>query len=162
MAVGVIVKYTKIVMFLRIKLFLTKIFTINTHTVGLLVIIAIAVSVTYSSAKIIHKNYGIQQQITILKQQNDLQAQININQKLKNQYYNTDAFLELAARRYFNKSSPGERVVLIPESIAKQHAAAPLGPPDKEVYTSSDPWFIKNWRAWADFLSGKPIANKID
>lgn len=149
-------------MFLRIKSFLAKMFTINTHTVGLLVIVAIAVSVTYSSAKIIHKNFVIQQQITILKQQNDLQDQININQKLKNQYYNTDAFLELAARRYFNKSSPGERVVLIPESIAKQYAADSLEEPDKTVYSSSDPWVIKNWRAWADFLSGKPISNKTD
>lgn len=144
-------------MFNRLKIQLIKIFSINTHTIGLLVIVAIAVSVTYSSAKIIHKNYTLQQQITILQQENQLQEQINVNQKLKNQYFTTDAYLELAARRYFNKSAPGERVVLVPETVANKHAAPPLEPKTIEVSINKDPWFIKNWRSWADFLSGKPV-----
>lgn len=148
------------VMFVRLKTQLIKIFSINTHTIGLLVIAAIAISVTYSSAKIIHKNYTLQQQITMLKQQNQLQEQTNVNQKLKNQYYTTDAYLELAARRYFNKSVPGERVVLVPETVAKKHAAPKLDPTTAIISSSKDPWFIKNWRAWADFLSGKPIDNQ--
>lgn len=147
-------------MFTKLKVYLIKIFSINTHTIGLLVIVAIAVSVTYSSAKIIHKNYTLQQQITILQQQNQLQEQINVNQKLKNQYFTTDAYLELAARRYFNKSAPGERVVLVPESVANKHAAPPAEQNTVAIAASKDPWFINNWRAWADFLSGKPVNDR--
>ena len=147
-------------MFNKLKTQLVKIFSINTHTIGLLVIVAIAVSVTYSSAKIIHKNYTLQQQITILQQQNQLQEQINVNQKLKNQYFTTDAYLELAARRYFNKSAPGERVVLVPETVANKHAAPPIKKKTVIISSTKDPWFIKNWRAWADFLSGKPVDEK--
>lgn len=147
-------------MFNRLKIQLVKIFSINTHTIGLLVIVAIAVSVTYSSAKIIYKNYTLQQQITILQQQNQLQEQINENQKLKNQYFTTDAYLDLAARRYFNKSTPGERVVLVPETVANKHAAPPLDQKTIVISSSTDPWFIKNWRAWIDFLSGKTTNDK--
>jgi cell division protein FtsB len=140
----------------KIQTVLHKILQVNAHTLGLIAILAIAISVTYSTAKIIHKNYTLEQEITILRQENSLQEQVNANQKLKNEYYTTDAYLDLAARRYFNRASPGERLVLVPESIAQKF----ITPIPENLGTENSvkpPTIIQNWRQWLDFFSGKPI-----
>jgi cell division protein FtsB len=135
-----------------------KISSIDTRTIGLIAVLIVAISVTYSSAKIIHKNYQLEQQITILQQENALQEQVNSNQKLTNEYYKTDAYLDLAARKFFNKAAAGETLVLVPEEVALRYATAM---PTENPESSSDktPIFIKNWRMWINFLSGKPIDN---
>jgi cell division protein FtsB len=99
-----------------------KISSIDTRTIGLIAVLIVAISVTYSSAKIIHKNYQLEQQITILQQENALQEQVNSNQKLTNEYYKTDAYLDLAARKFFNKAAAGETLVLVPEEVALRYA----------------------------------------
>ena len=140
----------------KIQNTLHKILQVNAHTLGLIAILAIAISVTYSTAKIIHKNYTLEQEITILKQENALQEQVNANQKLKNEYYTTDSYLDLAARRYFNKAAPGERLVLVPDSVAQKF----ITPLPENLDTSENtkpPTVIQNWREWLDFFSGKPI-----
>ncbi|MCU0667072.1 MAG: septum formation initiator family protein [Patescibacteria group bacterium] len=136
--------------------FLHKIFQINAHTIGLIAIVLVAVSVTYSTAKIIHKNYTLEQEISILKQENFLQEQTNTNQKLKNEYFTTDAYLDLAARRYFNRASPGERLVLVPESVANTFIT-PLPKTLDSTTKPQPPTIIQNWRKWIDFFSGNPI-----
>lgn len=140
----------------RIKIIVKNILNIDARTIGLIAVLAVAVSVTYSSAKIIHKNYQLEQQITQLQQENMLKEQINKNQKLKNEYYTTDAFLDLAARRYFNKAAPGETLVLVPKDIAMSYTT-PLPSPADTSNAPKEPSFINNWRLWLDFLSGKPI-----
>ena len=144
----------------KLKSVIHKITSVDAKTIGLIVIVVVAVSVTYSSAKIIHKNYQLEQEITKLQQQNSLQEQINKNQKLKNEYYKTDAFLDLAARKYFNKAAAGETLVLVPEEVAMSRTIP--GPQGTESETTPDttPKFIKNWRLWLDFFSGKPIASE--
>ena len=117
-------------------------------------IVIVALAVTYSTAEIIHKNYMLQQQITELEQQNIILEQKNINQQLQNNYYQTDAYLELAARRYFNKSTPGETLVLVPENVSLSYTKEGTSSPQEN--TSSQPVFIKNWHKWYDFLSGLP------
>jgi cell division protein FtsB len=143
----------------RLHSLFQRLSAIDARTVGLLAILLVAVSVTYSSAKIIHKNYQLEQQITVLQQENALQEQINKNQKLTNEYYKTDAYLDLAARKFFNKAAPGEVLVLVPEEVAMSYTTPP-----KQNDTSSQPRktpeFITNWRKWLDFLSGKPISSE--
>jgi len=140
----------------KIKSLSKKIANIDARTIGLLAILIVAISVTYSSAQIIHKNFLLQQEITKLQQENALQAQINKNQNLKNQYYTTDAYLDIAARRYFNKAAPGEKVYLVPQEVAMANTI-PLPEGTAAGNDDSEPKFIKNWRLWIDFLSGKPI-----
>jgi cell division protein FtsB len=144
----------------KLKNIINKITSIDTKTIGLIIIGVVAISVTYSSAKIIHKNYQLEQEITVLQQQNSLQEQTNKNQKLKNEYYKTDAFLDLAARKFFNKAAPGETLILVPEEVAM---ARTIPMPETTVNTApsaSSPNFITNWRLWMDFFSGKPIASE--
>jgi hypothetical protein len=84
-----------------------------------------------------------------------LQEQINKNQDLKNDYYKTDAYLDIAARRYANKAAPGEQLYLVPKDVALKYVAPP--PNNETPKQNSEPTFVKNWRSWLNFLSGKPI-----
>jgi cell division protein FtsB len=140
----------------KIKALIQKIATIDARTLGLLAMLFVAISVTYSSAKIIHKNYQLEQQITALQQENALQDQVNQNQKLTNEYYKTDAYLDLAARKFFNKAAPGEILILVPEEVAMS-CTTPVPDTSKDGETTQTPTFIQNWRTWLNFLSGKPI-----
>jgi cell division protein FtsB len=140
----------------KIKALIQKIGTIDARTLGLLAMLFVAISVTYSSAKIIHKNYQLEQQITALQQENALQDQVNQNQKLTNEYYKTDAYLDLAARKFFNKASPGEILILVPEEVAMSFTT-PMPDTTDSVSGAKTPTFITNWRTWLNFLSGKPI-----
>jgi cell division protein FtsB len=135
-----------------------KISSIDTRTIGLIAVLIVAISVTYSSAKIIHKNYQLEQQITILQQENALQEQVNSNQKLTNEYYKTDAYLDLAARKFFNKAAAGETLVLVPEEVAMRYTT-PIPDPTNNSSNKNAPTFLTNWRTWINFLSGKPIDN---
>lgn len=140
----------------KVKHYTQKVLSIDSRTIGLIAVLLVALSVTYGSAKIIHKNYGLEQQITELRNKNALQEQINANQKLKNQYYTTDDYLDIAARRFFNKAAPGETLVLVPEKTALSYTTPPPEALSGED-DASTPEFIQNWRIWLDFLSGEPI-----
>ena len=141
----------------KLRELIQKLGTFDTRTFGLLAVLIVAVSVTYSSAKIIHKNYQLEQQITILQQENALQEQVNKNQKLTNEYYKTDAYLDLAARKFFNKAAAGETLVLVPEEVAMSYTT-PVPNAKEEQDSNKTPIFLQNWRTWIDFLSGKPIS----
>jgi len=116
---------------------------------GVMVLLA-----SWSGVTVIETNYELQKEIALLDQQSQLQQLDNVNQKLKNEYYNTDTFLELTARKQFGKGAPGEKLLLVPKSVALAHAkqlpeektSAPTAKSDKS------PAYQKNFNAWMDFL----------
>ena len=128
----------------------------SSRNVGMYLFLIISLSVAWSTARIIQKNYELQKQIVSLSQEVAVQEQENINQRLRNQYYATDAFLELAARRYFLKSFPGERMYAVPKDVALANTK-----PEPENIASAKknakqyPFIIKNWQAWINFFQGK-------
>ena len=73
---------------------------------------------SWSAVKSIQANYNLQKQISELNQQNDLMKMQNDNLRLQNDYYNSDQYLELSARRNFGLASPGEKVIVVPKSVA--------------------------------------------
>ncbi|MCA9350155.1 hypothetical protein H6794_01150 [Candidatus Nomurabacteria bacterium] len=131
---------------------------LSTKNLGLYLFLIVSLSVAWSTARIIQKNYDLQKQITTLSQEVSLQEQINQNQKLKNQYFETDAYLELAARKYFLKGLPGERLYAVPKEVAMSKIK-PM--PTQEQKQSNDlkntPFFIQNWQNWFKFLQGQQL-----
>lgn len=125
----------------------------DTKNLGLYVIFIIALSVTWSSIKIIQKNYELSKQINQLEQEVAIQDQTNKNQKLKNEYYKTDAYLDIAARKYYGKSAPGEKLILIPNDVAEKYihkeAVTPAIP---TVQIRTAPKFVQNWQDWINFF----------
>lgn len=130
------------------------------RNLGLVVFGMIAILVTVSGVKVVQSNYMLQKQIAALQQANEI-AQLKVdNMKLKNKYLETDQYLELAARRHYNKALPGEKLLIVPREIALAHAA-PLpealvaGAATEQASTESQ----SNWSAWMDFLFNRQNAD---
>ena len=123
--------------------------------VGAYIIGLVALSVAWEGAKVVQRNYTLLKQVSVLEQQVEI-AQVKVeNQKLQNEYYKTDAFLELAARQQFNKAAPGEKLLIVPKNIALSKL-----PPDttvKETPVAAVSTHLSNWQAWLQFLSGRAL-----
>ena len=126
--------------------------TFDTKNLGLYAVFIIALSVTWSSVKIIQKNYELDKQINELRQEVAIQDQTNKNQKLKNEYYKTDAYLDLAARKYFGKSLPGEKLILVSADVAEKYVHPEAEPPVAIKTIRTAPKFVQNWQDWINFF----------
>jgi cell division protein FtsB len=125
----------------------------DVRQIGLLLFVVLVLLVTWSGIGVIQANYDLQKQIAGLKQSVDLQALENSNLKLRNEYFNTDQYLELQARRQFGKAAPGEKLFVVPKQVALSHTIAPLPAPAKVTNEEPDkPFYQKNFEAWMDFL----------
>ena len=128
----------------------------DTKNLGLYAVFIIALSVTWSSIKIIQKNYELEKQINQLQQEATIQDQTNKNQKLKNEYYKTDAYLDLAARKYFGKSLPGEKLILVPSEISQKYIHQEAQAQQATAQTvRTAPKFVQNWQDWINFFLHK-------
>ena len=121
---------------------------------GLLAFGVIAILVTWSGVKAVQTNYELQKQISSLTQENQVQQLQNNNLSLTNDYYKTNEFLDLAARRQFGKAAPGEKEYLVPKSVALAHTVSlPQSTTSIKVSdSSSKPSYQKNFEAWIDFF----------
>ncbi len=124
----------------------------DTKNLGLYAVFIIALSVTWSSIKIIEKNYQLEKQINQLQQEVSIQDQTNKNQKLKNEYFKTDAYLELAARKYFGKANPGEKLVLVPADVSQKYIHPEAEPATAKTVIRTAPRFIQNLQDWINFF----------
>jgi cell division protein FtsB len=125
---------------------------IDPKNLGMYVLVVIAVSITWSSIKVIQKNYELEKQITVLQQEVNVLDQQTKNQKLKNEYYKTDAYLDIAARKYFNKAIPGEQLILVPSEVADIYIHRQTADQDEDEAKNNRPQFIQNLQDWIDFF----------
>jgi len=126
----------------------------DVRVLGLVIFGVLVLLVSWSGIQIIQANYDLQKQISQLQQQNEVQQLENTNLKLRNEYYNTDEYLELTARKQFGKAAPGETVLLVPKSVALAHTTAPPTSETK-IKTSTvihKPTYQRNFEAWMDFF----------
>jgi cell division protein FtsB len=129
----------------------------DVRNIGMIAFGVIALLVTWSSVKVVQTNYNLQKQMSAMQQVNDVQKMANENLKLRNQYLNTDAYLELAARRHFNKASPGETLMIVPKEVALAHSIEVPEPKtlfDTTAVTdeASGNKLQRNFNSWLDFL----------
>lgn len=126
--------------------------------VGFVVFGILVLLVTWSGVAVIESNYELQKQVSKLQQENQVSMLENNNLKLQNEYYNSNQYLELTARRQFGKGQPGEKLLLVPKSVAlkytvdipkeaKQAAATPV---------LEKPLVQRNLESWINFFTHKP------
>ncbi len=132
-------------------------FLSDVRNIGLLIFVLIALLVTWSGVKVVQTNYDLQKQISVMRQENDVKRLANANIELSNQYLQTDHYLELVARKQFNKALPGEKLLIIPRTVAESHTVeVPLRQQDDEPQIeAAGPWYERNFNAWLDFLFRK-------
>jgi cell division protein FtsB len=125
----------------------------DVRVMGFMVFGIILVLVSWSTVGVIQLNYDLQKKVAGLEQQNEVYELENNNLKLTNEYYNTDQYLELTARKQFGRAAPGERMYIVPKNIALQHTVPmPEEQAAGRVETSAKPQYQKNFEAWMDFF----------
>jgi cell division protein FtsB len=125
----------------------------DVHTLGLVAFAVIAVLITWSGIKVIETNYGLQKDIARLQQENEVQKLENRNLELKNEYYKTDEYLDLEARKNFGLAAPGETVLVVPKQVAMKYAgSAQVKGASTDVPNRKIPSYERNFNAWLDFL----------
>lgn len=121
---------------------------------GLIVFGILALLVSWSGLNVIQTNYDLQRQVSELEQENAIMELENNNLKLSNQYYDTDQYLELSARRQFGKALPGEKLVLVPKHVALAHTLDLNSSSDQKAAKpkSTKPTYQRNFEAWMRFF----------
>lgn len=113
----------------------------------------VALLVTWSGVKVVQTNYELDKKISVARQKNEVKRLENENQKLKNTYYQSPQYLELAARRQFGKALPGERLYVVPESVALSKTIEL--PQNEKIAANAEKPKSKpraNFEAWMNFL----------
>lgn len=127
----------------------------DVRNIGMIVFVVVALLVTWSGIKVVQTNYDLQKQISVMRQENDLKKLSNSNLELKNKYLDSDQYLELSARKQYNKALPGEKLLVVPSAVALRHTVDErVEPPtnDDVQAESEGPFYERNFNAWIDFM----------
>ena len=113
------------------------------------IVAIIAASLIWSTVKAVQKNYELQAQVDQLEEEIAILELENENLQLGISYYDTDAYLELEARKKFNKASSGENVLLLPKDGDGAVEDAPI----EESQAQEEE--LSNFAQWKYFLFGR-------
>ncbi len=131
----------------------------DVQVVGLVVFCVILLLVSWNGLSAIQSNYELQLEITELEEQNKVRELAKNNLELQNQYFNTDQYLELEARRQFGRAAPGETVVLVPKEVALSRVADVqlMRVEEVELVAPQKPLWQQNFESWTDFMFGRNV-----
>lgn len=119
---------------------------------GQVVFVVIVLLISWSGVKTIQTNYGLQKQISALQEQNSLQQLQNDNLTLQNQYFNSNQYLELAARQNFGLAASGEKEVVVPASVAQAYTVNLPSQSKPDAAKAKQPAYQRNFQSWVDFF----------
>lgn len=125
-----------------------KFFETKTAVTALFVIIAL--SLTYNTVKVVQRNYTLQQRVDELTDQVALVEVQNQNLAFNIEYYQTDEYLEVEAKRRFNLAEKGERVIFLPKDGDVEDVPVETGS-GSELLPQQD---NSNFDKWMIFLFG--------
>ena len=119
---------------------------------GQLIFALIVLLITWSGIKSVQMNYGLQKQIAGLKQQVAVEQLQNNNLALQNNYLDSNQYLDVAARQNFGLAAPGEKEVIVPQSVALAYTTnlPPSGSPASA--TTKQPVYQRNFESWVNFF----------
>lgn len=151
-----ILGYNRAMDYLRKLLKLVESVLRDTRALALIGFAVIAVLVAWNSVGVLQRNYELEKKISSLKQRNDVAKLENENQKLRNKYYESDEYLELTARRQLGKAKEGEKLYLIPRSLAESSSinVKPIVEdiPEPEIQKNK---YQRNIESWIRFFKGE-------
>ncbi len=128
----------------------------DVRALGIVAFLVITLLISWSGVKVIETNYGLQKEIATMQQETAVQRLQNQNLELENQYFETDEYLELEARRNFGLAAPGETVLVVPKDVAlKNITTTNTTTASGEAKPSEQPTWKQNVDAWMKFLLNK-------
>jgi len=114
--------------------------------------IVLSVGLIWNSAKAVLRNYELQKELDTLRNEVGILQLKNKNLELNNQYYKTDAYLELAARKSLGLRAPGEKVIYVKEYVPPRGGAASEGGQPARGGQGQE---RGNFQSWMDFFLGR-------
>lgn len=80
--------------------------------------------------------------------------------ELQNKYFETDQYLELSARQNLGLAAPGEKILLVPKSVAMGYVDPDFvaeAAKEAEAQDADKPRYRQNLEDWRDFLLGRKL-----
>ena len=114
------------------------------ENVVLLIAIVMCLTWTYQSIEAMSRNWELTDRLNTDKKSLELLKVEVEAAELENEYYTTNEYQELAARRLANKQLPGENMVALPENseVAKnKHKVVAVAKEEKE-YSNVEKWWM--------------------
>jgi cell division protein FtsB len=126
----------------------------DVRAAGLLLFLVVVLLISWSGIKVIDTNYRLQKQISQLEQETAVRKLANTNIKLQNDYFQTDQYLEIAARQNFGLARAGETVLNVPQNVALAHTVdvPDVDQAEAKKTQSKRPAYQRNFQAWINFL----------
>lgn len=119
---------------------------------GLMTLTVLVLLTSWSGVRIVEVNYELQKEIAGLAAKNQVRQLENENLKLKNQYLNTDTYIELTARQQFAKGGKDEKLILVPKEIALARAPKLTEKQTPKAAAAANmPTYLKNLQDWRNF-----------
>ncbi|MEO5498886.1 MAG: hypothetical protein ABIR46_00090 [Candidatus Saccharimonadales bacterium] len=103
----------------------------------------------WGTVQTLQRNFTYQQQVDALEETLELESLRNENLRFQQTYFRSDEFLELSARQRLGKASPGEKLIILPDS---RNIVDTVEPGDQAV-TRNLP--VSNLAQWLRFFFGR-------
>ncbi len=129
----------------RLKFKLKRDF-LSVENVVLLLAVFLCLMWTYQSIMAMSRNWALTERLATEKKTLELLSVEVEAAELENEYYKTDEYQELLARKYLDKKLPGENMVIMPTNSDKatnQH---------KTVVTTKQDRTYSNFEKWMMYL----------
>jgi cell division protein FtsL len=127
----------------------------NPELIAGIVIAVTVVAVTINTSSVIMQNYTLQRDVQVAEQKVAIaQAELD-TQKLRNNYFTSDAFLDIASRKQLSKGAPGEKLIIVPKSVAMLYVTKLKATDSPLPIESPSQNSGSNLQKWGLFLSGK-------
>ena len=114
------------------------------ENVVLLIAIVMCLTWTYQSIEAMSRNWELTDRLNTDKKSLELLKVEVEAAELENEYYTTNEYQELAARRLANKQLPGENMVALPENseaAKNKHKVVAVAKEEKE-YSNVEKWWM--------------------
>lgn len=114
------------------------------ENVVLVVAIALCLVWTYQSIVAMSRNWELSERLTAEKKALELLSVEVEAAELENEYYKTEEYQELMARKYLDKQLPGEQMVVMPENTeAAKNKYKQVAAENKEkTYSNFEKWMM--------------------
>lgn len=120
----------------------------------------IVLAIAWSGVRTLQTNYELQKKISALRQENEVLKLQNDNTALQNQYFQTDDYLEIAARQDLGLAAPGEKVLLVPKAVALKYVDTSSITKPASPSADNRSKYIRNLESWRDFLLGRKLSGE--
>ena len=122
----------------------------NVQNGTVIVALLVALGWVWGTVSTLQKNFNYQRQVDQLNAEVELDKLRNQNLAFQQKYFQSSEYLELSAREKLGKASPGEKVIVLPDSRQIKDSVKPT----ETVLTgqADDP---SNFQQWLRFFFGR-------